>query len=65
MTQNIPPKYKIQGIDTKWINLRKNHPKYLQIKFATIWNCSFGEEDENVIVDGRRTDDGRTTTDNQ
>jgi len=60
MTQNIHQKYKIQYIDTKWTNLRENHPRYLHIKFETILSCGSGEEVENVIVDGRQT-----TADNQ
>ena len=51
MTQNIHQKYKIQNIDTKWTNLRENHPRYLHIKFEIILSCGFKEEVENVNFD--------------
>ena len=62
MTQNIHQKYKIQDIDTKWTNLRNIHPRYLHVKYETILSCGLGEEDENVIVNGRRTISNMTSS---
>ena len=61
--KKIHKKSKNHWTVTIWTNLVETHPRYIATKFEVNLADGFGEEVENVIVDGRQTDDGRTTDD--
>ena len=60
MNKKIHKKSKNHWSVTIWTNLVKAHPMHIPTKFEVDVANGFGEEVENVIVDGRRqtTDDG-------
>ena len=58
--------HKNWDIETKWTNLRENHPKYLYIKYQSTKATGFQEKDENVIEnDGQTTDVKKNVTKKQ